>query len=137
MILVFFFKQKTADEMRINDLSSDVCSSDLFGGIKGDCAYNAARGISTHAYVDGTPVNCKTKDVWNLDLTVSQKVADKFTIYANVLNLLDTKPPFDPDAAYGLFGFNPAWAGPNVMGRYFRVGAKVEDRNGVVWGKRV
>src|SRR3546814_1966606 len=26
----FFFKQKTAYEMRISDLSSDVCSSDLF-----------------------------------------------------------------------------------------------------------
>src|SRR3546814_2021019 len=26
---VFFFKQKTAYEMRISDLSSDVCSSDL------------------------------------------------------------------------------------------------------------
>src|SRR3546814_7122689 len=26
----FFFKQKTADEMRISDWSSDVCSSDLF-----------------------------------------------------------------------------------------------------------
>src|SRR3546814_13837833 len=25
----FFFKQKTADEMRISDCSSDVCSSDL------------------------------------------------------------------------------------------------------------
>src|SRR3546814_842519 len=29
---VFFFKQKTAYEMRISDWSSDVCSSDLFGG---------------------------------------------------------------------------------------------------------
>src|SRR3546814_7305692 len=29
-ILVFFFKQKTAYEMRISDWSSDVCSSDLF-----------------------------------------------------------------------------------------------------------
>src|SRR3546814_8308449 len=28
-MLVFFFKQKTADEMRISDWSSDVCSSDL------------------------------------------------------------------------------------------------------------
>src|SRR3546814_14107683 len=28
-VLVFFFKQKTAYEMRISDLSSDVCSSDL------------------------------------------------------------------------------------------------------------
>src|SRR3546814_5623853 len=27
--LVYFFKQKTAYEMRISDLSSDVCSSDL------------------------------------------------------------------------------------------------------------
>src|SRR3546814_14008096 len=27
----FFFKQKTADEMRISDWSSDVCSSDLAG----------------------------------------------------------------------------------------------------------
>src|SRR3546814_13818072 len=26
---IFFFKQKTADEMRISDWSSDVCSSDL------------------------------------------------------------------------------------------------------------
>src|SRR3546814_7955413 len=30
MIYVFFFKQKTAYEMRISDWSSDVCSSDLF-----------------------------------------------------------------------------------------------------------
>src|SRR3546814_10586706 len=29
---VFFFKQKTAYEMRISDWSSDVCSSDLFRG---------------------------------------------------------------------------------------------------------
>src|SRR3546814_5098800 len=27
----FFFKQKTAYELRISDWSSDVCSSDLFG----------------------------------------------------------------------------------------------------------
>src|SRR3546814_20249813 len=30
MIVFFFFKQKTAYEMRISDWSSDVCSSDLF-----------------------------------------------------------------------------------------------------------
>src|SRR3546814_4858319 len=29
MYLLFFFKQKTAYEMRISDWSSDVCSSDL------------------------------------------------------------------------------------------------------------
>src|SRR3546814_16912950 len=30
-LFVFFFKQKTAYEMRISDWSSDVCSSDLSG----------------------------------------------------------------------------------------------------------
>src|SRR3546814_2274392 len=32
----FFFKQKTAYEMRISDWSSDVCSSDLDGSIASD-----------------------------------------------------------------------------------------------------
>src|SRR3546814_8267698 len=31
IFIVFFFKQKTAYEMRISDWSSDVCSSDLEG----------------------------------------------------------------------------------------------------------
>src|SRR3546814_18316089 len=35
MLLFFFFKQKTAYEMRISDWSSDVCSSDL-GGLRGE-----------------------------------------------------------------------------------------------------
>src|SRR3546814_20522057 len=34
VVVFFFFKQKTAYEMRISDWSSDVCSSDLRRGIK-------------------------------------------------------------------------------------------------------
>src|SRR3546814_7668078 len=34
---VFFFKQKTAYEMRISDWSSDVCSSDLEHGVGTVC----------------------------------------------------------------------------------------------------
>src|SRR3546814_10736245 len=34
MCRVFFFKQKTAYEMRISDWSSDVCSSDLMAWIE-------------------------------------------------------------------------------------------------------
>src|SRR3546814_9427562 len=33
-MLFFFFKQKTAYEMRISDWSSDVCSSDLLDELK-------------------------------------------------------------------------------------------------------
>src|SRR3546814_19892061 len=32
--MFFFFKQKTAYELRISDWSSDVCSSDLLGGLE-------------------------------------------------------------------------------------------------------
>src|SRR3546814_16251835 len=38
---VFFFKQKTAYEMRISDWSSDVCSSDLSPGLTFDCKASA------------------------------------------------------------------------------------------------
>src|SRR3546814_2031757 len=37
---VFFFKQKTAYEMRISDWSSDVCSSDLSTNRCVDCRCN-------------------------------------------------------------------------------------------------
>src|SRR3546814_5657993 len=40
----FFFKQKTAYDMRISDWSSDVCSSDLSRGLKLDVI---AEGIET------------------------------------------------------------------------------------------
>src|SRR3546814_4747749 len=33
MFVFFFFKQKTAYELRISDWSSDVCSSDLMGAL--------------------------------------------------------------------------------------------------------
>src|SRR3546814_6353305 len=33
LVVFFFFKQKTAYEMRISDWSSDVCSSDLSSGL--------------------------------------------------------------------------------------------------------
>src|SRR3546814_12510627 len=35
-LVFFFFKQKTAYEMRISDWSSDVCSSDLFRRCRGN-----------------------------------------------------------------------------------------------------
>src|SRR3546814_7592510 len=34
LLVFFFFKQKTAYEMRISDWSSDVCSSDLLAALR-------------------------------------------------------------------------------------------------------
>src|SRR3546814_6957767 len=52
MFVIFFFKQKTAYEMRISDWSSDVCSSDLAhafsrqrGSAGADLIFNALADI--------------------------------------------------------------------------------------------
>src|SRR3546814_1317362 len=45
VFVVFFFKQKTAYEMRISDWSSDVCSSDL-PGHAGDTLGDFALGVA-------------------------------------------------------------------------------------------
>src|SRR3546814_1089336 len=57
---VFFFKQKTAYEMRISDWSSDVCSSDLpLGGSgaqpvrRGDHGPGHPRARGAHPRCDG------------------------------------------------------------------------------------
>src|SRR3546814_3760596 len=53
-LLVFFFKQKTAYELRISDWSSDVCSSDLVG-LWAPCGSNrhSAAHLCVAGYVRG------------------------------------------------------------------------------------
>ncbi len=103
----------------------DTASID-YGGVEGDCQGNADILSSTQAYVDGSPVLCNAKATWNADLTVRHVFNDKYTVYADVLNVFGVEAPFEPSAAYSLFWYNPAWAGPNIMGRYFRLGVKFE-----------
>src|SRR3546814_17713903 len=55
----FFFKQKTAYELRISDWSSDVCSSDLGAeqrrrqGLRGDAARRQGRGGGRESALSG------------------------------------------------------------------------------------
>src|SRR3546814_1336652 len=51
----FFFKQKTAYEMRISDRSSDVCSSDLFSGSADGFLGTAAASVGVEPY-DGARI---------------------------------------------------------------------------------
>src|SRR3546814_8886172 len=54
-VFFFFFKQKTAYEMRISDWSSDVCSSDL--PWPGTCGWSPVTGRTFPAKVLATWVN--------------------------------------------------------------------------------
>src|SRR3546814_9097116 len=50
VVISFFFKQKTAYEMRISDWSSDVCSSDLIAIVYRDMTF---REIRLHTLSEG------------------------------------------------------------------------------------
>src|SRR3546814_11618379 len=57
--MIFFFKQKTAYEMRISDWSSDVCSSDLGSGrCRAGIAGGSCRFLSVRCGFRGAVGRC-------------------------------------------------------------------------------
>src|SRR3546814_9291920 len=65
LVDVFCFKQKTADEMRISDWSSDVCSSDLRAHLHRTLERCGGKGIVNHG---GDPVRAgKIADEFDID----------------------------------------------------------------------
>lgn len=95
------------------------------GGVYGDCQASGDNGQLV-TYNDGSPVQCNAKSTFFLDGHIEAKVAPKFKIYIDVKNIFDRKPDYEPNAAYGLYQFNPAWQDSLFIGRYLRVGAKVD-----------
>ena len=72
----------------------------------------------TSAYVDGdagAPVDARRRQ-WNADLTVRHTFNEKYTVYADVLNVLDIEPEFDPSAAYGSVRLQPRLGWPEHHG---------------------
>src|SRR3546814_4529239 len=65
MFGVFFFKQKTAYEMRISDWSSDVCSSDLVGDM----------------LLDGNPVPHDILDVLGVEALANYLIDEIQSVY--------------------------------------------------------
>jgi iron complex outermembrane receptor protein len=80
----------------------------------------------TVAYPDGNAVICATHPTFTADMHVQARVNTNFMIYMDVKNILNSGPVYDPAAGYGLYQFNPAWDDSNFIGRFFRVGAKLD-----------
>ena len=119
------FNGKASLSATVNYTSGYNLESTDLGGIAGNCTGSIGASIVT--FSDGTtPVECRAGSFVDVDMTASVKIADRFTLYTNVLNLFNAAPPFDPSAAFNIYQFNPAWAGAGFIGRYFRVGVKID-----------
>jgi iron complex outermembrane receptor protein len=67
---------------------------------------------------------CNVKSYITSDLNVQVKVNDQFTVYGTMINMFDRMPPIDV-VTYGAHEYNPVQGGNGILGRYFKVGAKV------------
>src|SRR3546814_18249374 len=66
IVIFFFFKQKTAYEMRISDWSSDVCSSDL-GRLCRPIKQEAIKTRGTSMSRNATGLSVGFEDIWLVD----------------------------------------------------------------------
>lgn len=81
-------------------------------GVSGDCGLGAPFApCDISAYITG-------------DISARVRINDQFTLSFTVLNVLDEMPPVEV-ATYGAHLYNPVQAGNGILGRYFKVGAKV------------
>src|SRR3546814_9098984 len=62
---VFYFKQKPADEVRISDWSSDVCSSDLLGLVSRALPLRACLDRSPHSEGRYRGARCPPPCLWH------------------------------------------------------------------------
>src|SRR3546814_16789592 len=126
----FFFKQKTAYEMRISDWSSDVCSSDLFKGKTIGVQISTTHENFLREYM-ANDVTIKSYDTQeNLDLDLQSGRVDAALASASYW-----VPLLASDK-----GKEMVMVGPQVTSRPFGavVGAGIRrgdtDRKGVEWG---
>lgn len=68
------------------------------------------------------PGGCKISSFATLDVSGAYKFSDKTELFGSIQNLLNKKPPFDPET-YGAIGYNPLdYSG--AIGRFFKVGLR-------------
>src|SRR3546814_9211560 len=116
IVLCFFFKQKTAYEMRISDWSSDVCSSDLEGGrrptvvLAGGWCYVREVTMPTYAQKFAeNGFNALIIDYRNLGVSGGDNRQHldpwaQIRDYQNAISFLERHPAVDPDkiGAWGI-----------------------------------
>ena len=70
------------------------------------------------------PNNWRMNSFRDMDLTGRYKLNDNIELFGDIKNFFDRKPPIDP-ADYAAVNYNPTYAEPGIVGRFFSVGVRV------------
>lgn len=68
---------------------------------------------------------CHVKNYWDVDLTVNYQISPRWSVYANVYNLLGFRAPYDY-ATYGSYLYNSSWSQKGIIYRSFQFGVNVK-----------
>lgn len=77
--------------------------------------------FSTNAEGANIPLNCTVSSFTDLDLTTDYKINDRLDVFADMMNVLDSQPPFDP-LNYAGVNYNPTFNQAGIVGRFFKLG---------------
>ncbi|MFT9365556.1 MAG: TonB-dependent receptor [Gluconobacter sp.] len=100
---------------------SGIASAGSNGLYSHSCAYSLGMN---QANGPNYPTQCRVKGFWDVDLTVNYQMNKRWSIYANVYNLLGFRAPLDY-ATYGGYLYNSSWSQKGVIMRSFQFGVNV------------
>jgi iron complex outermembrane receptor protein len=109
--------------------SYHITDPSVAGDAQATCAgaFNAAEAFATQPVNSLNSQFCSVKAFTSTNLTASYKVTHALSVTAAIENVLDAKAPLDAETYGGSFTpFNPAVHMDGVIGRYFRLGFKVD-----------
>jgi iron complex outermembrane recepter protein len=98
-------------------------TANYFGGYDLSAEDQTGSGTAGKCGLSDGFTPCRVKAYTTFDLNGTVKVNDQFTLFLNVLNVLDKLPPIDP-VTYGAHNYNPVQGGNGILGRYYKVGIR-------------
>ncbi|WP_157871007.1 TonB-dependent receptor plug domain-containing protein [Gluconacetobacter diazotrophicus] len=99
-----------------------LVAEDVNGPGASSCATSSVAGFGWN---QEPSTQCHVRNYWDVDLTVNYQIDRRWSVYANVYNLLGFRSPYDY-ATYGSYLYNSSWSQKGIVYRSFQFGVNVK-----------